>query len=91
MTNKIYKWSTLGMLAVTAIGNVACNDSFLEDKKLYGKFSEATVYSNYETAKNRVDNLYYQMLPGKKEGEGSGTDLVSTGQNDDMATCTEEF
>lgn len=91
MTNKIYKWSTLGLLVATAVGNTACDDQFLEDKKLYGKFSEATVYSNYETAKNRVDNLYYQMLPGKKEGEGQGTDLVSTGQNDDLATCTEEF
>ena len=84
-----YKY-ILGSVALLTLAS-SCSDSFLEDKKLYGKFSYATVYDNYETAKNRVDNLYYQMLPGKKEGQGQGTDLVSTGLDDELNKSTEEY
>ena len=39
---------------ITVIGYclliTGCSDEFLEEKKLYGKYSEATVYNNYETA-----------------------------------------
>ena len=60
---------------ITVIGYclliTGCSDEFLEEKKLYGKYSEATVYNNYETAQNRIDNFYYQLLPGQNEGDGS--------------------
>ena len=69
----------------------SCSDDFLQDKKLYGKYNYYTVYNNYETARNRVDNLYYQMLPGKKEGQGTGMSIVSTGTNDEFAIATDEY
>ena len=78
-------------LAVTVVGLAACSDKFLEEKKLYGKYSDATVYNNYETAQNRIDNFYYQLLPGQKEGDGMSADIVSTGSNDDDACSTEEY
>ena len=78
-------------LAVTVVGLAACSDKFLEEKKLYGKYSDATVYNNYETAQNRIDNFYYQLLPGQKEGDGMYADIVSTGSNDDDACSTEEY
>ncbi|MBP5213352.1 MAG: RagB/SusD family nutrient uptake outer membrane protein [Bacteroidales bacterium] len=80
----------VGSVAATVLLG-SCSDSFLEEKKLYGKYNYNTVYNNYETAKNRVDNLYYQMLPGKKEGQGTGVAIVSTGTNDEFAKTTEEF
>lgn len=86
---KSYKY-IIGTAAILTLAS-SCSDSFLEEKKLYGKYSYATVYSDYETAKNRVDNLYYQMLPGKKEGEGQGCDLVSTGLDDEFGKSTEEY
>ena len=78
-------------LVVTVVGLAACSDKFLEEKKLYGKYSDATVYNNYETAQNRIDNFYYQLLPGQKEGDGMYADIVSTGSNDDDACSTEEY
>jgi len=84
-----YKY-ILGSVAILTLAS-SCSDSFLEEKKLYGKYSYATVYDNYETAKNRIDNLYYQMLPGKKEGQGVGVAIVSDGSDDAFAKATDEY
>ena len=83
----------IGKLSVVTlvVALTACSDQFLEDKKLYGKYSETTVYNNYETAQNRIDYVYWQLLPGQKEGDGIYADIVSTGSNDDDATSTEEY
>ena len=69
----------------------SCSDDFLEEKKLYGKYSEATVYNNYETAQNRIDHFYYQLLPGQKEGDGIYQLIVSVGGADDDNCATEEY
>lgn len=69
----------------------SCSDDFLEEKKLWGKDSEQTVYTQYETAKNRIDNIYYMLYPGQNEGNGSYTPLVSTGVDDVFAKTTEEY
>ena len=80
---------------ITVIGYclliTGCSDEFLEEKKLYGKYSEATVYNNYETAQNRIDNLYFQLLPGQNEGDGIYQPIVSTGGADDDNCSTEEY
>ena len=83
----IGKYSVMALV----IGLAACSDQFLEDKKLYGKYNEATVYNNYETAQNRIDHFYWQLLPGQKEGDGRYADIVSTGSDDDDAVSTEEY
>ena len=66
MKNILNKWGILALTGATMLGTVSCSDDFLEEKKLYGKYSDQTVYANYETAKNRVDNLYYMLYPGQK-------------------------
>ena len=80
---------------ITVIGYclliTGCSDEFLEEKKLYGKYSEATVYNNYETAQNRIDNLYFQLLPGQNEGDGIYQPIISTGGADDDNCSTEEY
>jgi len=86
----IYKMSAAALIA-GALVNTACSDDFLEEKKLYGKYSEATVYANYETAKNRIDYIMWQLLPGKKEGDGKYSLIVSVGGNDDQGCSTEEY
>jgi len=91
MKNILNKWGILALTGATMLGTVSCSDDFLEEKKLYGKYSDQTVYANYETAKNRVDNLYYMLYPGQKEGYGSQSALVSTGTDDTWAKCTEEY
>lgn len=91
MKNRIYKWGAIALTGVTLLGTTSCSDDFMEEKKLYGKYSDQTVYANYETAKNRIDNLYFMLYPGQKEGYGSQKALVSTGTDDVWAQCTEEY
>lgn len=84
----------IGFMALIGAGMLlaaGCSDQFLQDKRLYGKYSEATVYTNYETAVNRIDNLYYKLYPGQKEGNGTQVALVSTGIDDVWAKTTEEY
>ena len=90
MTRNTYIYIIVGSVAALILLG-SCSDDFLEEKKLYGKYNYNTVYNNYETAKNRIDNLYYQLLPGKKEGQGTGVAIVSTGTDDEFAKSTDEF
>ncbi len=69
----------------------SCSDDFLKNEKLYGKYSEQNVYTNYETAQNRIDNLYWQLLPGTKEGDNMYAQIVSVGDDDEQAKSTEEY
>ena len=90
MNKNIIKIGKLSAIAL-AVTLTACSDQFLEDKKLYGKYSEGTVYNNYTTAQNRIDNFYYQLLPGQKEGDGMYANIMSVGADDDDAVSTEEY
>ena len=49
MKNILNKWGILALTGATMLGTVSCSDDFLEEKKLYGKYSDQTVYANYET------------------------------------------
>lgn len=91
MKKKLNKWGCLTLTAAAVLCNTGCSDEFLQEKKLYGKYSEATVYANYETATNRIDNIYYKLYPGQKEGDGKYSSLVSTGTEDAWAKTTEEY
>lgn len=90
MKRNIDKW-TRALMGAVMVCNIGCSDDFLEEKKLYGTYSEATVYTNYETATNRIDNIYYMLYPGQKEGNGRYANLVSTGTDDTWAKTTEEY
>ena len=91
MKNNISKWGALALMGATVVCNTGCSDKFLEEKKLYGKYSEATVYTDYEMATARIDNIYYMVFPGQKEGNGMYASLVSTGTDDTWAKTTEEY
>lgn len=91
MKKNINKWGKLSLISALILCNAGCSDEFLREKKLWGKFSEATVYTNYETATNRIDNIYYMLYPGQKEGNGAYSNLISTGSDDTWAKTTEEY
>jgi len=73
----------------------ACSDSFLEEKKNYGNFDNTTVYSDYNGAQERVNSLYYWLLPISTSGDGNGTnspnDWTSVGNADRWSKSTEEY
>ena len=89
MKKNIYITSAVCLLAGATL-LPSCSDEFLKEKKLYGKYSETTVYSNYETAQNRIDYLYWQLLPGTKEGDNMYANIVSTGDDEDGAKTIAE-
>ncbi|MCR5680802.1 MAG: RagB/SusD family nutrient uptake outer membrane protein [Prevotella sp.] len=74
---------------------ISCSDSFLEEKKNYGNFDNTTVYSDYNGAQERLNSLYYWLLPVSTSGDGNGTnspnDWTSVGNADRWAKSTEEF
>ena len=84
-------------LAVTifAVGMTACSDSFLEEKKNYGNFNQTTAYSDYNGAQERLNNLYYWILPTSGSGDGNGTnrpnDWTPVGNPDKWSKSTEEY
>lgn len=82
-------------LATIAMSLTACSDSFLEEKKNYGNFNQTTAYSDYNGAQERVNNLYYWLLPTSRSGDGNGTnspnDWTPIGNADKWSKSTEEF
>ena len=72
MNNKHHIIAAL-VLASMAMGITSCSDDFLKEKKNYGNFNQTTAYSNYNGALERVNNLYYWMLPVSDGGDGNGT------------------
>ena len=79
----------------TAAVLTSCSDSFLEEKKNYGNFDNTTVYSDYNGAQERINSLYYWMLPVSTSGDGNGTnspnDWTSIGNADRWSKSTEEY
>ena len=84
-------------LAVTtiAMGTTSCSDDFLKEKKNYGNFNQTTAYSDYNGAQERVNNLYYWILPTSDGGDGNGTnhpnDWTPVGLPDKWSKSTEEY
>lgn len=86
---KINKWRPVALIMFTAVCFAGCSDQFLEDKKSYGKYDEAALYSSYEGAQSRVDELYNALLP--ESTSGLDWRFPSAGTDDDFAKCTEEY
>ena len=80
---------------VIAMGTTSCSDDFLKEKKNYGNFNQTTAYSDYNGAQERVNNLYYWMLPTSDSGDGNGTnhpnDWTPVGLPDKWSKSTEEY
>ena len=91
----IFKSWNFCIAAIAALLLTACSDSFLEEKKNYGNFDNTTVYSNYSGAEERINSLYYWLLPTSGSGDGNGTnapnDWTSVGNADRWAKSTEEY
>ena len=91
------KHQFIAVLATTAIalGLNSCSDDFLKEKKNYGNFNQTTAYSNFNGAQERVNNLYYWMLPTADGGDGNGTnrpnDWTPVGNPDKWSKSTEEY
>ena len=96
--NKMNNKNIIGKaFAVTifAVSLTACSDSFLEEKKNYGNFNQTTAYSDYNGAQERLNNLYFWILPTSSSGDGNGTnrpnDWTPVGNPDKWSKSTEEY
>ena len=82
-------------LSTMAMGITSCSDDFLKEKKNYGNFNQTTAYSDYNGALERVNNLYYWLLPTSDSGDGNGTnrpnDWTPVGLPDKWSKSTEEY
>lgn len=91
---RIYFLGSLAFLSLLMIVT-GCSDEFLNDKTVYGKFGEDQVYGNFTSAQERVNYLYYSMMPISGSGSGNGSsgmnDYTSTGYNDPFAKSTLEY
>ncbi len=94
MKNK-NKFATALVLTAMAMGMTSCSDDFLREKKNYGNFDQTTAYSDYNGALERINNLYYWMLPVSDGGDGNGTnkpnDWTPVGNPDKWSKSTDEY
>ena len=94
---KNYKYLSLGLVSIMALG--ACSDKFLEEKRNYGNFNATDTYGSADAATERINNLYFWLLPctegNGSNGSGNGTnhpnDWTSFGYSDDWAKSTLEY
>jgi len=85
--------SKLNILGVVALMTITflfagCSDDFLKDKKNYDAFT-SDVYNDYTGALERVNDLYYLMLPSSTAS--INWNMPSAGVSDDYSKCTEEY
>ena len=83
------------VLTTIVLGVSSCSDEFLEEKKNYGNFNQTTAYSDYNGAQERLNNLYYWILPTSDSGDGNGTnkpnDWTPVGNPDKWSKSTDEY
>ena len=90
----IYRIGSAALL-VAMMGLSACSDSFLEEKKNYGNFDASNTYGSSAAATERLNSIYFWLLPTSRSGSGNGTnaqnDWTSIGNTDDWSKSTEEY
>lgn len=86
--NNIKAIGLFTLLVTFSLGNVSCNDDFLEEKKDYNGVNEQ-VFEVPALAKQYVDYVYFLFLPGNN-AQVFTWDLASGG-NDDFTQTTEEL
>lgn len=82
----IFKLCGYGLVSCLAL--TACSDDFLQDKQNYD-YVDPSVYNDFEGAQLRVNDVYTRCLPDANSGANWKT--TSTGTNDELAKCTEEY
>ena len=84
------KLNILGVVTLVTITVLfaGCSDDFLKDKKNYDAFT-SDVYNDYTGALERVNDLYYLMLPSSTAS--INWNMPSAGTSDDYSKCTEEY
>ena len=82
-------------MLTAVVGFTACSDKFLEEKRNYGNFNAADSYGSAAAATERLNNIYFWLLPVSTGGSGNGTnapnDWTSVGNADDWAKSTLEY
>ena len=73
---------------LSAMAMTACSDKFLEDKTNFEKVGEA-VYSNFDGANARLNDIYQLCLPSVNSGLSWNN--PSTGDDDEAGKSTEEY
>lgn len=94
--NKKFNINKAVLLATAAVlGMSSCSDDFLREKKNYGNFGSDQVYEYFTSAQERVNTVYYAMLPLSSGGDGVGfgnrNDITSVGNPDNWSKSTEEY
>lgn len=91
---KIFLFGNIALLTAS-FGLSSCSDSFLEEKKNYGNFDASNTYGSVSAATERLNSIYYWLLPTSRSGSGNGAnyqnDWTSIGYADDWSKSTEEF
>lgn len=77
-----------GLALLAAVGFTACSTDFLEEKKNYD-LANPTLYDDYAGCIGRVNDCYSFCLPNPNGNPDWR--YTSTGKNDDLAKCTEEY
>jgi len=85
--NKKNKFNTTAVLLAIALLLMGCSDQFLKDKKDYNAYGEE-VYTDYSAATERVNYLYYILLPSSTSGLTFS--MPSAGVGDICSRSTEE-
>jgi len=86
--NKLNKLGAFVALFTITTIFAGCSDQFLQDKKDYDAYG-AEIYNDYTGATERVNDLYYLMLPSSTAS--ISWNMPSAGTSDDYSKCTEEY
>lgn len=86
--NKLNKLGAVVILLTITALFAACSDQFLKDKENYDAYG-SEIYNDYTGATERVNDLYYLMLPSSTAS--ISWNMPSAGVADDYSKCTEEY
>jgi len=86
--NKLNKLGAVVVLLTITALFAGCSDQFLQDKKDYDAYG-TEIYNDYTGATERVNDLYYLMLPSSTAS--ISWNMPSAGTSDDYSKCTEEY
>lgn len=94
--NNIFRFNSVAVVAAAALSLFSsCSDDFLREKKNYGSFDSNSTYGYYSGALERVNTMYFALLPTSNGGDGQGignvNDVTSVGIPDKWSQSTEEY
>ncbi|WP_297061163.1 RagB/SusD family nutrient uptake outer membrane protein [uncultured Duncaniella sp.] len=81
-----FKYLSLAVLSAAALSS--CSDEFLQEKKNYEQ-TDVNAYNSYAGSLGRLADCYMLTLPDVNGNPG--WQYPSTGKNDDLSKCTEEY